>query len=179
MTVTLESGAPLAVSLDALKAYLRISRDDEDALLETLIRAATDAAERFTGQMLAARGVTELLAASAAWKRLSLGPVRSIGAVAAIAADGEASTLAPDFYATDIDGNGDGWLRMIQASGAKRVRVTYQAGMAGDATGLPDAIRHGIIRLAGEYHASREGLETKPPASVAALWRPWRRMRLS
>lgn len=179
MTVTLESGAPLAVSLDVLKSYLRISRDDEDVLLESLIRAATDAAERFTGQVLAARGVTEDIAASVAWKRLSIGPVRSIGAVAALAADGGTSVLGPDGYVTDIDGNGDGWLRVMQTSGAKRVRVTYQAGMAGDAAGLPEGIRHGIVRLAGEYHASREGLEAKPPASVAALWRPWRRMRLS
>jgi hypothetical protein len=42
MTVTIESGGPLPASLDGLKAYLRISTADEDALLTDLIRAAGD-----------------------------------------------------------------------------------------------------------------------------------------
>jgi hypothetical protein len=57
--------------------------------------------------------------------------------------------------------------------------VTYEAGMANAVEDLPEPIRHGIIRFAGELHASREGLEVRAPSSVEALWRPWRRMRLS
>ncbi len=179
MTVTLESGAPLAVSLDALKAYLRITRDDEDALLESLIRAATDAAERFIGQVLVARAVDEMIDADGQWKRLGARPVRAISGVASVPAEGAELAMPVDAYAIDIDHDGDGWVRLTQPGTARRVRVTYRAGMAETGDGLPDAIRHGIIRLAGEYHASREGLEPRPPASVAALWRPWRRMRLS
>ena len=47
---------------------------------------------------------------------------------------------------------------------------------------LPDAIRHGVIRLCAHQHRGRDD-ERKaaavPPSVVAALWRPWRRMRLA
>lgn len=62
---------------------------------------------------------------------------------------------------------------------AGRVRVTYSAGMVEDASDVPDAIQHAIIRFAGELHASREGLEPELPASVVALLRPWRRLALA
>ena len=44
MTVTIETGGALAAPLAGLKAYLRISGADEDALLTDLIRAASDVA---------------------------------------------------------------------------------------------------------------------------------------
>ncbi len=179
MTVTIESGGPLAAPLEGLKAYLRISSDAEDALLSDLIRAATDAAERFTGQLLIERGVEELLDPCAAWRALAVRPVTGITAVTGVPASGADVALPVDAYAADIDAAGDGWLRVRDAGGASRIRVHYRAGMAAEASGLPDAIRHGILRLAGDFHALREGVEPTPPASVAALWRPWRRMRLS
>lgn len=179
MTVTIESGGPLAAPLDGLKAYLRISSDAEDALLSDLIRAATDTAERFTGQLLVERGVDEMLDPCPDWRALAIRPVTRITAVIGVPESGDAFALPVEAYAIDIDGQGDGWLRVRDAGGARRIRVQYRAGLAPDADGLPDAIRHGIIRLAGDYHALREGTEPTPPASVAALWRPWRRMRLS
>jgi uncharacterized phiE125 gp8 family phage protein len=177
MTLTIESGA-LAAPLADLKAYLRIGLDDEDALLSDLIRAAGDVAERFTGQLLVERGVEEVLDARADWQPLGVRPVTSITAVAGVAAGGDAVALPVEAYALDIDGHGDGWVRVLDPGAARRIHVSYRAGLAADADHVPDAIRHGIIRLAGDYHALREGVEPHPPASVAALWRPWRRMRL-
>jgi len=178
MTVTIESGAP-AATLDALKTYLRISRDDEDILLADLIDAATDVAERFTGKLLIERGVEELLPARTDWQRLAMHPVTSISAVAGIGQDGHPVALPVDAYAIDIDSHGDGWLRLRDVGAVRLLRVSYRAGLAEDADGVPESIRHGIIRLAGDYHALREGVEPHPPAAVAVLWRPWRRMRLA
>ena len=46
---------------------------------------------------------------------------------------------------------------------------------------LPDGLRHGIIRLAAHAWHQREsdGPTPNPPAAVAALWRPWRQLRLT
>ena len=46
---------------------------------------------------------------------------------------------------------------------------------------LNGALRHGIIRLAAHQHREREtsGPGPLPPAAIAALWRPWRRMRMA
>lgn len=46
---------------------------------------------------------------------------------------------------------------------------------------LPEAVRHGIVRLAAHQFRQRDddrgaGL---PPAAVAALWRPFRRLRVA
>ena len=35
-----------------------------------------------------------------------------------------------------------------------------------------------VHKYYSDYHALREGVSARPPASVAALWRPWRRMVL-
>ena len=106
-------------------------------------------------------------------------PVTSIEAVTGVPDTGADFALPAEAYGIDIDGNGDGWVRMRDTGAARRIHVRYRAGLAAEAEALPDAIRHGIIRLAGDYHALREGVAAQPPASVAALWRPWRRMALT
>lgn len=179
MTVTIEPAAVPAAPLAALKTYLAISLDDEDAALADLIRAASEVAERYLGQLLIARTVTQILGVRDGWQKLAIRPVTSITAVDGLPADGAAFALPVDSYAVDIDTGGTGHIRVATPGAAGRVRVAYTAGLASDAAGVPEAIRHGIIRLAGEYHARREGLEPDPPASVVALWRPWRRVQLA
>ena len=63
---------------------------------------------------------------------------------------------------------------------AGRVAICYTAGLAASWTGLPEALRHGVLRLAASQYRVRDndGLAgTVPPAAVAALWRPWRQIR--
>ena len=177
IVVTQAPAAP--VTLAELKAYLRIAVSDEDALLAGLARGAADMCEAFTGRALIGRAVAEAVAASAAWTRLGAAPVLSIEGVAALGADGEASPLAAEAFAIDIDAAGDGWARVLDAGDAKRVLVSYHAGMAADPNGLPEALRHGIVRMAAHLYTERDRPRgAEPPAAVTALWRPWRRLRL-
>ena len=175
--VTGEALSPGADALGEAKAYLRMVGGDEDALLERLLRAACEQCEAFTAKVLLARGFSETLAASAAWRRLRRLPVRAITSVEAVRADGLASALPVAAYAIDIDGRGDGWVRLVEPGAARRLRVVYRAGMAEDWSALPEPLRHGIVRLAAHLYAERTGAEVKaPPAAVTALWRPWRRL---
>lgn len=170
---------PLPIALAELKAFLRVSVGDEDALLAGLARGAADMCEAFTGRALIDRVVAEVLAAPARWTRLGAAPVRSIEGVAAFDEEGEASPLAAEAFAIDIDAAGDGWVRVLDAAGAKRVLVSYRAGMAAEPNGVPETLRHGIVRLAAHLYAHRDQAEQAgPPAAVTALWRPWRRLRL-
>lgn len=168
----------LPIALAELKAFLRVTMSDEDALLAGLARGAADLCEAFTGRALIGRAVEQAMAASSAWARLGAAPVLSIEGVAALGEDGEASPLAAAAFAIDIDAAGDGWVRVLDAGGAKRVLVSYRAGMAADPNGLPEALRHGIVRLAAHLYTHRDEADQAPPAAVTALWRPWRRLRL-
>jgi uncharacterized phiE125 gp8 family phage protein len=169
----------LPVALAEVKAFLRVTASDEDALIAGLVRAAADNCEAFTGRALIDRAVQEVLTASAAWTRLGATPVRAIESVAALGADGGATVLGAEAYAIDIDAAGEGWVRVLDAGGAKTVRVAYRAGMAADPNGLPEALRHGIVRLAAHLYTERDrGTDSEPPAAVTALWQPWRRLRL-
>lgn len=160
--------------LAELKAWLRIGPDDEDGLLERLLGSATGLCEQFIGQWLIVREASETVVADGTWQRLAGRPVMAI-----LGVEVEGVALAASACAIGIDASGDGWVRARLVDGPGKVTVRYRAGMAGDADGLPDAIRQGIVRLAAEHFAARDGEVATPPAVVSALWRPWRRMRLA
>lgn len=165
----------------AAKGFLRVERSDEDGLIGGLVAAAAELCERFIGQALLARGFTETIPASPAWQRLTRAPVRAIGSVEVLAAEGPAQALASGEYAIDIDSAGDGWVRLTAVGEVRRVRVGYQAGVAAAWADLPTALRQGILRLAAHFYTSRaaeEARASEPPAAVTALWRPFRRMRI-
>jgi uncharacterized phiE125 gp8 family phage protein len=160
------------------KAWLRAVHGEDDGAIAALVQTAAELCERFTARALLARGVRQTLRARSGWLRLGRNPVRSIGAVETIGPDGAGSPLDAGAYAIDIDANGDGWVR-LEAGAAGRIRVTYQAGLAGAWTDLPEALRHGVTRLAAHFYAFRNGAPSdSPPASVTALWRPYRRLSL-
>lgn len=184
-----------AGALAEAKAYLRIETTGEDAGVAALLAAACGVCEGFVGQMLVARGVGESVAASGAWTRLGRTPVRAVTSVAmtgvAMNQAGAAGVaLAPAAYAVDIDGNGDGWVRYGAGGGAgsvfaagvggARLQVEYRAGMATDWMGVPEPLRQGVLRLTAYLYAQRGEAgapgQGDPPAAVAALWRPYRRM---
>jgi uncharacterized phiE125 gp8 family phage protein len=173
-----------AAALAEAKALLRAGEADEDALIEAMLASAASLCERFTGQVLIARTLRETVGGRhpphrRGWRRLSRTPVRTIAAVERIAPDGSATPVPAGDYAIDIDGNGDGWVRVDPAPGP--VRVSFEAGLAEDWDDVPIALRQGVLRLAAHLYTYRTdaGAQAEPPAAVAALWRPWRRLRLA
>lgn len=165
---------PAAVALDEVKAFLRVATSDEDALIAGFVRSASMACEAFTGLALVSREIRETVTPGA-WRRLGATPVQAIVEVTAVADDNAETPLAADSYQIDIDAAGDGWVRV--PNGERRARVRYTAGLAADWNGLPEPLRQGIVRLAAHLYAVRSEADA-PPACVAALWRPWRRIRL-
>ena len=166
---------PAAVVLGEVKAFLRLANGEEDALVAGFLRSASATCEAFTGLALVEREVRETVAPGV-WRRLGVAPVRAIDGVAAVAIDGSEGAVPADGYRIDIDAAGDGWVRVVGEE--QRARVTYSAGLAADWNGLPEPLRQGIVRLAAHLYVARGEAEAAPPACVAALWRPWRRLRL-
>jgi uncharacterized phiE125 gp8 family phage protein len=175
---------PPEAAAAAVADFLRAGGAGETALIETLAVAAAELCERFTGTVLIARAFAETLRPTGAWQRLGRAPVRAITGVEALPAGGPAQALPPSAFSVDIDAQGHGWARATERTEAGRVRVSFEAGMAADWESLPAALRHGIVRLAAHLYSTRtvEGADERqlePPAAVAALWRPYRRLRLA
>ena len=106
--------------------------------------------------MLVRRIVEEALPGSVAWQALGAVPV------VAILSGGENA----------IDRDGHGWVRTREA-----VTVRYRAGLAEGWDSLPPEIAHGVAIMGAHLFDNRDAAAV-PPAAVAALWRPYRRMRL-
>ncbi len=169
-----------AEAVVAAKAFLRIENDLEDALVANLLAAAIRHVEGFTNLIVLRRTGVDRLAVSGAWQRLGVTPVHAITAVTGLPVEGEAFALPVGAYALDVDGSGDGWVRVTQPGAAVRVDVIVDAGLAAGWGDVPEPLRLAILRLTGHLYTYRDTAEDSgPPAAVAALLRPWRRMRLS
>jgi uncharacterized phiE125 gp8 family phage protein len=173
---------PVALTVDAVdaaKTYLRLETDEEDASIAAFVAAAIAHAEGYLGQLLIERDVVERLSVSSSWQRLCATPVRSVSSVTGIPAEGAPFALAASAYKLDINRHHDGWIRFVTPGGAGRADVTYRAGLVPGWPDLPEAISLAVLRITAHLHAHRDAADdTGPPAAVASLLRPWRRMRL-
>lgn len=178
MTTSLVPGeAP--VSLNEARGWLRMGASIDDAVVAGLIRAAANICESFVGQWLIEREAEELLPVAGGEFRLSARPVVAVDSVTLLSAEGEETEVAVAGWRLRMDRDGAGWLSIDEVGDAARLRVRYRAGIATEANGVPEAIRHGILRMMQHLHGARDGEDDgTPPALIAALWQPWRRIGL-
>ncbi len=168
-------------ALGELKDWLGLSVTADDVALTVLLRASLELCESFTGTMPLTQTCEEILPITSGWQELATRPVQAITQVQGIPAEGARFTLPVDAYALDLTADGAGRTRVINQGAAGRIAVRFSAGLSPDWSGLPEALRHGTIRLAAHQYRRREdeASDPVPPAAVAALWRPWRRLRLA
>ena len=180
MTVSIDVLPDIPPDLIAdVKAFLRLTHDQDDAALSEMLRSGVLLCENFTRQLLIARTVREILPVRNIWQRLSQLPVQVIGAAEDLASDGNATEVPVEDYAVDIDSEAYGWIRLQADAGLSRLRVTYVAGLADEWEDVPSSLRQGIVRMAGHLYANRDDQEAEgPPHAVAALWQPHRRIRI-
>ena len=68
-------------------------------------------------------------------------------------------------------------LRLLDT--AWQICLQFTGTAATEWTELAEPLRHGIIRHAAHQYRERDtGPHANPPAAVAALWRPYRQLRL-
>jgi len=111
-------------------------------------------------------------------------PVRGLVSAHIEAQDGTRQSLDPAALNFSIDTDGKGSVTTTAAHDARALILRLDVGIAEDWSTLPPALQQGMIRLAAhEYRArDRTGPDRQlafPPASVTALWAPWRIMRLT
>ncbi|RGP41644.1 hypothetical protein BPTFM16_01951 [Altererythrobacter insulae] len=167
------------VPLEELKQWLGITRDAENQQLIGLLQASLEWCEAYTGQTPLEVSCEEVFPAQNAWQKLSATPVRAITGVDKIVQDNARITLFASAYEMEIDSAASGSVRLLQPVSSNAIVVSYIAGIASDWSGVPAGMRHGIIRLAAHHYLTRDKSDDGAvPASVTALWRPWKKVRL-
>lgn len=178
MTVTSVPPGVIAAVVGEVRAFLRLEAGEDDLLARVAV-SAVSVAEAFTGTLLVRRAVEDVFPASGSqWQLLEALPVSAIAGVTGLPVGGAPFVLAADAYAIDVDADARGWVRVISPESASRVAVSYTAGLAVDWDGVPGPLAQGVVMLAAHLFNDREA-GASPPAAVAALWRPYRRMRLA
>lgn len=171
-----------AAALGALKDWLGVTTEQDDGQLSALLRAGLELCEDFTGLMPLQQTCEEILPITGDWQALRTRPVQAITQLEGVPAEGARFALAAADYALDLDAEGAGLVRIKSPGSAGRVAVRFTAGIAADWAALPESLGQGMLRMAAYQYRAREEdgpIQALPPAAVAALWRPWRRLRLA
>jgi uncharacterized phiE125 gp8 family phage protein len=199
MTLTITTPPAVEpVALDEAKAYLRVTYDQEDALISALITAARQRIEAELGVALIATGFCEihdvwpleigtavpltdpLSALFAGPLRLKRRPLLSVQAVAVADGVGAFHTVNPASYAAEA-GSRPGRIAPYDVAwpapgvAAGGVRIDYTAGYGAAEGDVPAPLRQAILQLVADAFEHR----SDAPLSIVEPWlAPFRRVRL-
>jgi uncharacterized phiE125 gp8 family phage protein len=173
------------VSLIEVKAHLRLTSDDEDALISLLITVAREALERRLERAFIAQGWTLWLDQ---WPdshavALPMRPLRTVTAVRTYSGSHSATTMAPAQYYIDAVSVPGRLIRSISSwplpgRTANGVEITFTAGHGEAASEVPAELRQAILLLVADLFENRDAIAT-PILSPAVLdliapFRAWR-----
>ncbi|KPP94107.1 hypothetical protein [Erythrobacter sp. HL-111] len=173
--------------LGELKSWLGITRPADDTMLVALLEASHALCEAFTGRVPLAQLVEEELPFLGGAHDLAVEPVRALVSVEEIADDATRLPLAGEDYDFAIAAGGRARISFSSRGDGRTLAVRVEAGIAADWASLPPPLRQGIIRLAAHHFRERDRpaearsaqAGVAAPASVTALWLPWRVRKLA
>ena len=199
MTLTVTTPPALEpVTLDEAKAQLRVTYDQEDALIGALITAARQRIEAELGVALIATGLSEthdawplevrtavpvtdpLTALFSGPVRLRRGPLIGVTTIAVADEAGAFQTLNPASYASEV-GSRPGRIAPYDVAWPSPgvptggVRIDYTAGFGAGESDVPAPLRQAILQLVADGFEHR----SDAPLSLVEPWvAPSRRVRL-
>lgn len=182
MTLTLltpPSAEP--VSLAEAKAHLRVTFDEEDALITRMIAAARERIEAELGLCLLEtrlRETRDVWASDDGAVTLARGPLIAVEAVERVVVGGLFAPVAFTAQAGSRPGRvsvaASPWAG-VRSGGA--LRIDYRAGFGPTAVDVPETLRQAVLALVADAFERRG--EGAPSLAVAEPWlAAWRRVRL-
>lgn len=170
------------VTTAMLRDFLRLSPDQEEDLLERLIRTAREVIEQHCNLVMLPQRWQLQLANWPQSGRIALykAPVISIDKVQGFDADGSAVLFNADDWRLDTDSRPQRlYLRRPQYINiARGLEIELTAGLSDEPSNLPDVLRHACLVLAAHLYDNRNSYETvmhNLPDMAAQLVAPWRR----
>ena len=191
MAMLLRSGPNLEpVTIEEVKAHLRVDGSDEDALLASLVLTSRLHIEAALSIALVAQSWRMVLDV---WPKngivaMPIAPVMMIEDVRVIAANGDVNTVAADTYHLDVAGRPR---RLMPLAGAwpspgrrtAGIEIDLIAGYGATAADVPAPIRQALLLLIAHWYEHRDPFEigapqTNVPNAVSRLLGPYRAVRL-
>ncbi|KQT55266.1 MULTISPECIES: head-tail connector protein [unclassified Aureimonas] len=173
------------VTLADLKTWCRIERDDEDALVVSLGKAARETVEALTRTILSRRGFRLVVdeAPADGWIEVPRVPVRSVGAVTAYDAAGTPHAFGAS-HAVIERALGIEAVRVspdVVAAAANGLEIEFEAGF--DAGAAPEGLKLALRRIVSASYEVRAALPASQqpaivPQAAEVLLAPYRRVRL-
>ncbi|QWT15316.1 head-tail connector protein [Sphingobium xenophagum] len=163
----------LAISVEQAKLWCRIDADEEDELIEGLIRTAQEAAEKYTNRSIVPVEVEYELDEGCKRFTIPTSPVSSVTKVELLDAEDVREPLSdPDSYWVLLRDTGAVLTLSGQIRGSRTLVVTCDAGYA-DPEAIPAPIKQAIAVHVGSFYAGREGQDTAE-ATFRTLLNPYR-----
>lgn len=159
-----------ALTLGEAKQFLRITHDDEDAVIATAIAAARAAAEDYLRITLLPQEFSYEFTQIAHILPLPVGPAQSIAQVIAYDRDGNATELDSNAYRLSVDGHG---MVLPHIPLGHSFAIEFTAGL----TQVPAPVKQGMLHHVAAMFEDRGG-EAEMPAIARQLYQPYRRVRL-
>ena len=184
-----ESVAPVkpVVSVDELKAHLRIRTDKDNEYLKTLIAAARASAQLYTGRTFVTATLEYRLDAFPPGRdpfRMPQAPLITVSSIAYTDSNGDSQTLSASLYAVDVNSEPGRVYPIINESWPDTqaiedaVLVTFTAGYGVQPSSTPYQLRLGLMQIAGHWYRNREPMLDKAMSEIPDVGRllldPWR-----
>lgn len=181
MSVLVITPPAALVSLEDAKRHLRVTTNDEDALITSYVAAASSWIDGPGGWLARSIGEQVLEYRCDGFSfcdRLPYGPVIAVTEIQYVEPDGTEAILGEDVYDVAAGGvvlrHGAAWPSL--RGDTEGVRVRYQAGEAA----VPAQVRQAILLLVGQWYRNRMSvvvgtISSALPFGVEALLAPLRR----
>lgn len=150
-----------AVSLDALKAHLRITSSAEDDFLQGILAVAVEEVETRAGLALVSQEIRQVCPYLASREiRIERGPLLEVVRLAVKRAEGEPLEVDPATIET-VEANSGEILILPEAVGGASTRddaveVFYRAGYGAGPENVPPTLRHAVQLIAAHRYEVRE-----------------------
>lgn len=179
--------APAAepLTMDEVRLHVRVETEEEDALLDRLIRVARQRCEQYTGRVLITQSWRLALDS---WPGrivdLPFPPLSAVTSVSTLASDETASAVSAGLYAVDaaavpgriIRKSGNAW--PVPGRTYNGIQIEFDAGYGANWNSVPEPLRQGMLLLIGHLFERREGEGASLPPAAEGLWHPYRLVRL-
>jgi uncharacterized phiE125 gp8 family phage protein len=155
------------LNLDEVKAHLRVSFDDDDDYITSLIAVATAFIDGPWGAGVPLLTQTWRLSLDCfpEFAALPLSPVQSVTSFTYTDVALTTRVLDPRLYVVDLDSNParvvrawGQWWPMTTLTTAGAVKITFLCGFGDFASDVPADIRHAAILLIGHWYENREAV---------------------